>query len=155
MPHFRASLIDRLIDETPRLQREARPLRAQTRRGLRESLRRDLTWLLNTRTPLTEARFDETRELTTIHYGMPSLTVYTPGSEKARIALGRRITRVIEAFEPRLTRIRVQVMPSGKSERGLRVRIEGMLQTESAREPVSFLSVLQSTGGGWEVHESQ
>ncbi len=155
MPHFRASLIDRLIDETPRLQREARPLRAQTRRGLRETLRRDLTWLLNTRTSLTAARFDETRELTAIHYGMPSLTVYTPVSDEAQAALARRITRVIEAFEPRLTRVRVQVIPARKTERSLRVRIEGMLRTESAREPISFLTVFQTTGGGWEVHESQ
>ena len=138
----RASLVDRLVDENPKLSRERRPLRTLNRKRLRESVRRDLTWLLNTRTSLPGARYDKT-DLTVIDYGMPDFGAYYTDNEEDHQRLVQRLLRAISVFEPRLQNVKVAVELMRINEKALRVVLDAMLVIDNVKTPVSFLAVLK------------
>ena len=148
----RASLIDRLIDLDPKSYGEALPLRTFSMQELKESVRRDLGWLLNTRTSLPGDLIDK-RDLTVIDYGIPDFGSYSPENPDDRGLLARRITRSISAFEPRLQKVKVTVEPEMENEKTLRIIIDAELIVESVREPVSFHTVFHNKTGKWELHE--
>ncbi len=150
----RASLIDRLLDFNPRSQWEARPLRTLNRQEMRSVLRRDLGWLLNTRTPHPRHLFDD-RDLTVIDYGIPDFGSYSPRNPDDRELLAKRIERAINAFEPRLQNVHVSVKPEMVNEKELRLVINAEMVIESVREPVSFLAAIQRETGAVEVDEDQ
>jgi type VI secretion system protein ImpF len=139
----RASLFDRLVDWAPGQSQEVRPLRAQTLAELRNSVLRDVSWLLNTRTHLEAAEWDR-RELTVIDYGLPDFGSYSPSNVHHRSLLAQRIKRAIEVFEPRLMNVTVQVDAKMLAEKGLRVTIDAVLAVDEAREPVSFMTIWES-----------
>jgi type VI secretion system protein ImpF len=149
----RASLIDRLVDRNPRSQWEAQPLRTLTREELKESVRRDLEWLLNTRTPLPGLLLDK-KELTVIDYGIPDFGSYSPTNPDHQKLLAQRITRSISVFEPRLQKVNVTVEPEMPDEKTLTIHLDAVLVVESLSEPVSFRTVLQGQAGRVEIHES-
>jgi type VI secretion system protein ImpF len=104
------SLLDRLSDDEPNNSKESRNRRVLSPQRLRESVRRDLSWLLNnTRLDAVEdlSAYPEV-ERSTLNYGVPDLagkttsTVNIPELEKA-------IRAVILEFEPRLLRQTVQI----------------------------------------------
>lgn len=138
----RASLLDRLIDHDPAATREARPLRTQNREALMASLRRDLGWLLNTRTSLPAARFDK-QKLTVIDYGIPDFGGCSPANKMHLRLLARRIKKAITAFEPRLKAVHVRVRPKMPDERSLELLLEAVLVVDEFREPVSFVTLFQ------------
>lgn len=146
----RASLIDRLIDEAPKRTREPVPLRTLSRKRLRESVRRDLSWLFNTRTPLPGEIFDKT-ELTVIDFGIPDFGRFQLLSGDDRMLLERRLKRAIEAFEPRLRHVRVRVEPQHLNEKALSVLVQADLVVENVREPVSFRTLYDKEMGEWRV----
>ena len=148
----RASLIDRLVDLDPRSYGEARPLRSLNRDQLKESIRRNLGWLLNTRTSFPADLIDK-RDLTVIDYGIPDFNHYSPQDPADQTLLARRITRSISSFEPRLQKVKVIVEPEMENEKSLRIRIDAVMSVESVTEPVSFQTVFQSKTGTWELHE--
>lgn len=147
----RASLIDRLIDLRPEVGSEVRPLRALNRRDLKEAVRRDLSWLLNTRSPLPAAAFDAKQELTVIDYGIPdfaSCFLKDPDDQKL---LARRIARAVTVFEPRLKQVRAEVNPVGTDEKTLFLTITAVMVADSVREPVSFPTVFQKQKNLWDI----
>ncbi len=146
----RASLLDRLMDDMPDRSRELRPLRTQSRKKLRESLRRDLLWLLNTRASLPAAVFDDA-DLTVIDYGIPDFGSYAAASSDDQLRLTRRLTRAVSAFEPRLRNIRVYAEPVRPNEKTIALTIEAMMVVEDVREPVSFRTVYQDDTGEWDM----
>jgi type VI secretion system protein ImpF len=148
----RASLIDRLVDLNPKSQWEEQPFRTLSREELRESVRRDLEWLLNTRTSFPGSPLDK-KDLTVIYYGIPDFGSYSPANPDHQELLAKRITRSISAFEPRLKNVRVIVEPEMPNEKTLRIHIDAVLVVESLREPVSFQTVLQGQTGTLEIHE--
>ncbi|MBW1765683.1 MAG: type VI secretion system baseplate subunit TssE [Deltaproteobacteria bacterium] len=150
----RASLIDRLVDIHPESPTEDRPLRSLSREELKESLRRDLESLLNTRTSLPGSLFDKW-DLTVIDYGIPDFGSDSHANPNYQILLIKRITRSILAFEPRLQNVRVTVDPNSVDERGLHVIIDAIMVVESVREPVSFRTTFHSLTGSVEVYEGQ
>lgn len=149
----RASLIDRLVDRNPQSQWEAPPLRTLSREELKESVRRDLEWLLNTRTSLPGYLLDE-KELTVIDYGIPDFGLYSPANPNHQRLLAHRIRRSISAFEPRLQKVLVTVEPEMPDEKALTIHIDAVLVVEHFREPLSFQTVLQGQTGKLEIHET-
>ncbi len=149
----RASLLDRLIDDDPAATRETRPLRTQTREALMASLRRDLGWLLNTRTALPAARFDK-KKLTAPDYGIPDFGGYSPANKMHLRILARRIRKAIAAFEPRLRAVRVQVKPKMPNERSLELIIKAILTVDEFREPVSFVTLFQLETEQMAIHDN-
>jgi len=109
------SLLDRLTDDHPDQAVEARERRVMSVRSLRESVLRDLAWLLNT-TNLTSVseRFRLPHVASSVlNYGLPDLS----GASLAAMNtsdLERAIRQAIWDFEPRLIRssVTVRALPS-------------------------------------------
>ncbi|MCP4113397.1 MAG: type VI secretion system baseplate subunit TssE [Desulfobacteraceae bacterium] len=148
----RASLIDRLTDLHPESKQEIQPLRTLNRRNLKASLRRDLSWLLNTRTPIPASVFDD-KKLTVLDYGIPDFGSYGTANLDDQTLLVKRITKAISAFEPRLRNVRIDVGPK-TNEKTLYMAINALMIVESVREPVFFQTVFQKQTNEWNVNDS-
>ena len=104
------SLLDRLTDDDPHNRQESREKRVLSPARLRECVRRDLTWLLNTINLATLEKLDEYPEVarSVVNFGMPDLAGHTVSSVDIR-SLERMLVRVIWDFEPRLLKSSVKV----------------------------------------------
>jgi type VI secretion system protein ImpF len=134
-------LFDRLIDMEPLSQREVRPLTTLDKQGLKNSIRRELGRLLNTRCPIPLA--PAVTERTVINYGIPDFSSLSPHSTDHRALLESWVRDAIVAYEPRLLDVRVTVEAPQRGERSLVVRIDSRLQLEDIREPVAFAVVMK------------
>lgn len=147
----RAPLFDRLVDRDPFLRRELRPMRTLDRRGLKESVRRELEQLFNTRCPYPQQKLAG-RPRTVIDYGIPDLSIFSARSFDDRGRIAEILRKAILDYEPRLSSPRVTVEQVPGEELGLMARIEAALITDTVPEPVSFLTVLQLKEGEVSVH---
>lgn len=142
-------LLDRLIDHEPRNSQELPPSRSQSVRILRDSLRRDLEWLLNSRRiamPPDESFTELNKSL--YMFGLPDLTSYSVGNPRDRASLLRILQSTIATFEPRLDNVRViPVEDAELGSRTLRFRIEAWLKMDPAPEVIYFDTVLQLMSG--------
>src|SRR5262245_7495839 len=89
------SVLDRLIDQEPDVRREAPRGRNQVLRDLKQSVRRDLENLLNTRVrcvPTPPELNHLKRSL--VNYGLPDLTGSSPAAPKDREEFRRTIEAV-------------------------------------------------------------
>jgi type VI secretion system protein ImpF len=126
------SLLDRLTDDEPLQRQESRERRVLSPARLRECVRRDLTWLLNTTHLEALLDLDAHPEVqrSVLNYGMPDLAGRTVSSVDVR-TLERLLARVVADFEPRLLRssIKVQVVadPQKLSHNAMCFRIEAEL----------------------------
>ena len=148
-------MIDRLVDFNPRSAGEARPLRSMPLNRFVASVRRDLLWLLNTRTSIPRDVYDN-RELTVVDYGIPDFGSVWPASPMDQYDFAMRIARAISYFEPRLKSVSVAFKPVMPDEKSLEMisNIEADLVVENIREPFSFATVLDKKAGKWEGHEN-
>ncbi len=108
------SLLDRLTDEQPDKKVESRDKRVLSPAKLRESVRRDLAWLLNTTNLASVEDLDAIPEVasSTLNYGVPDLSGRTKSTVKPD-ELERLIRQAIWQFEPRLIRSSVVVTAVG------------------------------------------
>ena len=105
------SLLDRLTDDDPTRRVEAREKRVLSSSQLRESVRRDLTWLFNTTHLATTLRglYDfPLVACSVINFGIPDLAGRT-ASTIDLATLERLLRQAIWDFEPRLVRSSVKV----------------------------------------------
>jgi type VI secretion system lysozyme-like protein len=143
-----------LVDLDPRLRRELRPRRALDRNELRESVRRELGRLLNTRCPIP-ARLLKGRQRTVIDYGIPDFGNFSPRNPADRQRLARLVTEAIECYEPRLQQVRVELSPSAAKTGRLEGWIEAILVVDEVAEPISFPTIFQNESGEFEIDESR
>jgi type VI secretion system protein ImpF len=104
------SLLDRLTDDEPDKTIESRERRVLSVRTLRESVLRDLAWLLNTTNLFSIADDGKLPHLSNsvINYGMPDISgVSVAGMNMSDLERG--IRQAIWDFEPRLMRASVVV----------------------------------------------
>jgi type VI secretion system protein ImpF len=104
------SLLDRLTDDEPDKRQESREKRVLSPARLRESVRRDLSWLFNTVNLTATQSLEDYPEVerSTLNYGLPDLAGRTASSVD-KLALERLLRRAVWDFEPRLTRHAVKV----------------------------------------------
>ncbi len=104
------SLLDRLTDDEPDKAVESREKRVMSDARLRESVIRDLTWLLNSENLLgcQDMTDCELAPKSVINYGIPSLTGATASGIDVR-RLKQQIHDAICHFEPRLIANTVRV----------------------------------------------
>src|SRR5262249_41809482 len=95
----RALLFDRLVDAEPTSRQEPRPLRSLTESELRESVRIELSRLLNTRCPPWAVNAPHERSV--INYGIPDFSHASTESNEHQSAIALEIAESIRAFEPR------------------------------------------------------
>ena len=152
-PTVKQSVLDRLIDNAPAHAQDAPTSWADSVRHLRNAVRRDLEWLLNTRRIiyLAPAELPETRA-SVYHYGLPDITSLSGDSHDTPIRLARQIEETIAAFEPRLSSVRVRQGESGADARHqIRFIIEALLDMEPDPERVVFDTVLEVSSGDFDV----
>lgn len=119
------SLLDRLTDDEPEQQVEARERRVMSVRSLREGVLRDLAWLLNTTNLLSVTQAPRLPHLanSVLNYGMPDMS----GASLAGMNMGdleRAIRQAIWDFEPRLIRSSVQVKAAANADSITKINFE-------------------------------
>src|SRR5689334_13246194 len=104
------SVLDRLLDNEPGDTQEAPAARRQNLRELKEAVKRDLEWLLNTRQMVggVPAEMKETNHSVAV-YGLPDFTNANIRSEVDRTMMRRAIETAISVFEPRLEDVIVMI----------------------------------------------
>jgi type VI secretion system protein ImpF len=147
------SVLDRLIDYEPTATREPPKSRGQVLRDLKQNIRRDLENLLNTRQRCKSwpENLGEL-EVSLVNYGVPDLTRAGLGSAEGREEFRRIFESVVRLFEPRFTKISVEMLGNADPlDRTLRFRIDALLRAEPAPEPIVFDSALQPATGNVEI----
>jgi type VI secretion system protein ImpF len=126
------SILDRLIatDDWP-------TTRAQSIRLFRDSIKRNLEWLL--------ARHS------VIYYGLIDLGSLSIASSKDHQRLIDTIAEIVEHGEPRLKDVTVSVEESELAKRRLRFHIQAQMQLRPMPEEIAFDTVLDLTTGEYKV----
>lgn len=159
------SVLDRLLDHEPEISSEPVPSRAQGLRQMKQSVRRDLEWLLNARQSSSVIRNAEhadgsssttspvAHELQSslIFYGLPDFSSASTLSVTDQRRISRAIESAVAKFEPRLSDVVVTLLPMREIERALRFRIDARLRVEPAPEPVTFDTVLHIHSGEYRI----
>jgi type VI secretion system protein ImpF len=146
------SVLDRLIDREPGNRSEPANWRTQSLKELKDSVRRDLEWLLNARRIPIEPRA-ALKELwhSVYTYGLPDSTGLALRSAEDRARLARAVEFAISTFEPRLVNVSVTIPATAPSSMKVHFQIEALLHTEPAPERVYFDSTLELSSGEYEV----
>lgn len=145
----RVPLFDRLVDEDPAQRQEAVPYCTLNREELRASVARELVRLLGTHCPVSgDVALGRARSV--LDYGLPDLEVggrsFVP--EETR-RLQKLVQKTIEAFEPRLRNVRVEILRRDDVAPVARLvtMLDATLVTDEVREPISFELPVEIRGG--------
>jgi len=141
------SLIDRLADV------ENFPTtRSASMHMYRESLKRDVEWLLNTRqSQLSILEGYPLASASVVNYGLPDIQSYSGSEERDQNALTTTLLRTLRNFEPRILSPRVYMARMDTTSRSLRFHIEGRISFETMEEEITFDTVLELIRGEFEV----
>ncbi|WAK00357.1 type VI secretion system baseplate subunit TssE [Methylobacter sp. YRD-M1] len=126
------SLLDRLTDDAPDKIQESRDQRILSISRLRQSVLRDMGWLLNTSSLSSVENFDSYPLVagSVINYGIPDLAGKTLSGTDVQ-DIERRVRQAIWDFEPRILResVKVTVIASGSqmNQNAMTFDIEGDL----------------------------
>jgi type VI secretion system protein ImpF len=146
------SVLDRLVDDDLRHSGEVRLTRLKLLTKLKEAVRRDLEWLLNTRHPVQPAAEGTQLANSVYMYGLPDVTSLSVLSERDRKFLTQSIQTAVAKFEPRIINVTVNLVTVGHDRvPSLRFAIEGLLRVDPSPEHVSFDTVLELSSGEYKV----
>lgn len=143
---LRPSILDRLLDDEPHNQAEQDPGQHQLIKQLRNSVRRDLESLLNTRYHVT-APPDELIEVdkSLINYGLPDLATINIADAKKRDEFTANLQKTLIEYEPRFKSVKVSYIDNkDDTDRTLRFRIDAVIYADPLPQVVVFDSVLES-----------
>ena len=136
-------ILDRLIDDEPEITSEPPVSRMKSLRQLKNSVKRDLEWLLNSRSVIDDIPADlKELQRSVFVFGIPDFTSANVSSLNDQIRIRRIVLAAIEAFEPNLRDVAVTVERGREFERSLHFRISANLQVEPDPEPVTFDTTL-------------
>jgi type VI secretion system protein ImpF len=147
------SVLDRLLDDEPEISRDAPRSRSQVLRELKQSVRRDLEDLLNTRRRCRPIPAGLTElEHSLAQYGLFDVAGAEFGSSEGRERFRQLIEAVVARWEPRFKTVKVVLLdPPEQIDRTVRFRIDALLHADPAPEPVVFDSQVEPTSGGFVV----
>lgn len=146
------SVLDRLIDYDPNLSQDAPKSQSASLVELKQAVRRDLEWLLNTRCHIENVDNGlEEAPRSVAFYGLPDFTSISAKSAGERDRMIKAIETAVEIFEPRFSGLKVTLEPISNVDRTLKFRIEATLEVEPTPEPVVFDTVLQLGSGNFAV----
>lgn len=141
------SLLDRLIDDAPDVRSDAPMSAADADAALRRSVRRDLEGLLNSRRRWRSWP-GEYGELATslLGYGITDFAAGAFNDPDQRDRLRADIELAIRRFEPRLANINVSLLERAENlDSTLHLRVNAMLRTEPAPEPIAFDTLVDAS----------
>jgi type VI secretion system protein ImpF len=151
---LRPSVLDRLIGTA-----SSRPGSGQATQSLaqlKESVRRDLEALLNTRWRASNwPPTLEELESSLVNYGIPDFTGTNMSSQGDRENFRFIVEQAIKRFEPRCVSVSVQLVKNeDRADRTLRFRVEASLHAVPYPEPVVFDTSLEPAAGNFLVRRS-
>lgn len=153
---LRPSVLDRLIDREPEQPQEAEPSRHQYLAELRQSVRRDLENLLNTRYRVVEPP-DDLKQIkqSLLNYGLPDLATVNISDPEKKQRFVKDLERILRDYEPRFKSVRITHLDNrDKTDRTLRFRIDAVLWADPAPQSVVFDSILEPVSRTVNVQES-
>jgi type VI secretion system protein ImpF len=126
--------------------------RAQSIRFLRDSIKRNLEWLLNTRRPPIEGieGYPLARN-TVLYYGLLDLGSLSLASPDGQKRLQQRIAEMVEHSEPRLQEVQVRLEDGDLQKKKLRFHIGARMQMKPLPEEIAFDTVLDLATGEYQV----
>ena len=118
----------------------------------KDSVKRDLEWLLNTR-QVVDDRLPYYPEvsMSVYAYGLPDVTSVNVGAIQDQNELLRRMERCIEFFDKRLTKTEILLEPIMGLHRVLRFSISGIVLMDPAPEEIVIDTILDPSSGEYEV----
>lgn len=154
--NLRPSILDRLIDNDPNNRVETDPDQHQKLKELRQSVRRDLENLLNTRMRIVEPDDKYTNlKHSLLNYGLPDLATINISNIDKRREFVQQLERLLLDFEPRFKTVSVSYQENpDKIERTLRFRIDATLYADPSPEVVIFDSILEPVSRTVNVEEA-
>lgn len=143
---LRPSIIERLIDNEPHNQTENDPDNHQLLKQLRESVRRDLENLMNTRYHVIEPPEELVQlEKSLLNYGLPDLATINIIDTNKRKQFIAKLEKTLAEFEPRFKSVKVSYLDNkDHADRTLRFRIDAEIYAEPLPEVIVFDSILES-----------
>lgn len=146
------SVLDRLLDNQPEVSREPPASRSTSLRILKQAVKRDLEWLLNTRASV-EGIPEELPEVgrSLARYGLPDIASMNMKVAADEGSLREAVEIAVSTFEPRLEGVVVTLERLSETDRAVRFRIDARLKVEPAPEPVTFDTMLQLGSGEFVV----
>lgn len=152
---LRPSILDRLLDDAPHDQSERDPGQHQLIKQLRDSVRRDLESLLNTRYHIIKPP-DNLHEVdkSLLNYGLPDLATVNITDAKKRGEFIETLQKILAEFEPRFKFVKVSYIDNkDDTDRTLRFRIDAVIYADPLPQVVVFDSVLESVTRSISVKE--
>ena len=143
---LRLPLLDRLLDDEPKIKTEAPMTRSTSLARLKAGLRRHLENLLNTRrTPdfIPEGSVEILRSV--YYYGLPDITSMPANFLYEQTKLLQSIETAVRTFEGRLDGVKVSLVPVADHSRVLRFVIDGMLRIDPLPEHVVYDASIELT----------
>lgn len=143
---LRPSILDRLLDDEPHNQTEQDPGQHQLIKQLRNSVRRDLESLLNTRYNVVKPPDDLIEvEKSLLNYGLPDLATINITDAKKRDQFTLSLQKTLEEYEPRFKTVKVSYIDNkDETDRTLRFRIDAVIYADPLPQVVVFDSILES-----------
>ena len=154
--NLRPSILDRLIDNDPSKNLDTDIDAHQKLKDLRQSVRRDLENLLNTRMRIIEPD-DEYSELkhSLLNYGLPDLATINITNIDKRKQFVQKLEQLLLDYEPRFKTVSVIYQENSDTiDRTLRFRIDATLYADPSPEVVIFDSVLEPVSRVVNVEEA-
>ena len=139
------SILDKLTGNTLNLHGELASTSFQRVKQLRQTVRRDLENLFNTRFRILDLP-EEYPELETslLNYGLPDLATINMLDQNAREGFCRFMEDTIRRYEPRFKNVKVShAGVVDETDRSLRFRIEAVLYADPLPETIVFNSILE------------
>lgn len=119
---------------------------------LKDAMRRDLEWLLNTRRPQGDGMAGlPLAERSVIAYGLLETSSLSQSSSTDRRRLQLAVQHCVEVFEPRLEQVVVSLVDDESAHRKLRFHIQARIRLDPMPEEISFDTVLDLTSGEYAV----
>lgn len=148
------SVLDRLLDYEPHESVDPPKSRTKSLSELKQSVRRDLERLLNSKFIRDEIPEDleEVNQSMAI-YGLPDFSTLSSKNNMDKATIVNHVSKALKLFEPRFVNLKVMIEETDIYSQGLRFRIQASLKVEPTPEPVVFDTVLQVGSGEFSVKE--
>ena len=153
---LRPSIIDRLFDDEPENKNELDPGQHQKLKQLRNSVRRDLENLMNTRFRVIEPGEEYLQlEKSLLNYGLPDLATINITDIEKRKEFTSKLEKILKEFEPRFKNVNVSYFDNNdNTDRTLRFRIDATLYADPSPEVVVFDSILEPVTRSISIEEA-
>lgn len=153
---IQASILDRLIDDSPQTPDIKESNKGLNLKQLRANVRRDLENLLNAKVPwLTWPENFKELDNSLLNYGLRDFSSMAVASLEGRKLLCQQVAEAIRRFEPRFIEVDVEAIDSEQPlDRIMRLRINALLYADPEPEYITFDSEVEPVNLGLKVVET-